>query len=391
MPKEFFITCPKGLEPLLFDEIVSLGIKKCKQTTAGVAVLGDIADAYRICLWSRLANRVLLNLSTFGVSNADDLYNGIYHIDWLPHFSSIGSFVVDFLGTSETLVNSVFSTQKVKDAIVDQMRKKTKNRPNINKDDPDVRINVRLYQGQVTVSIDLSGNSLHQRGYRLVGGRAPLKENLAAALLIRSGWPALAKSNAALVDPMCGSGTLLIEGLLMAANIAPGLLRKSFGFQRWRMHDEKAWQKLIAEAEEKRTEGLSKSLPIFMGYDRDTHLTEVAQENLELTGLEKWIRFKTCELTDLKNETQCETGLIICNPPYGERLESETETLEHLYQQLAKKFRDEFTGWQAAIFTGNEPLCARIGIRPGRKYQFFNGTLACKLFLYTLKQENYFQ
>ena len=243
--KEFFVTCPKDLEGLLEQELISLGAKETKQTVAGVKFVGDIILAYRVCLWSRLANRVLLVLATFNAEDADSLYHGVHRIKWLNHLRPDGSFVIDFVGISPTIKNSHFGALKVKDAIVDQIREATGKRPDINKEEPDLRINVYLYHEIATVSIDLSGESLHRRGYRSCPGAAPLKENLAAAILYRSRWPEFAKLGKPLFDPMCGSGTILIEAAMMAQDYAPGLLRKNFGFSKWLGHDRALWQKLL--------------------------------------------------------------------------------------------------------------------------------------------------
>lgn len=392
MSKELFVTCPKGIEPLLFAELSALNVGQCQQTTAGVAVYDDLKTAYRICLWSRLANRVLLRLHRFSAPNATMLYRGISDIDWLQHMSGNGSLVVDFAGTSAEITNTLFGAQKVKDAVVDQLRDATQQRPQITKINPDLRINVYLDRHQqATVSLDLSGSSLHQRGYRVDGGEAPLKENLAAAILIRSNWPVIAQQQGSLLDPMCGSGTLLIEGLLLAANIAPGLLRQQFGFERWRQHDQKIWQALLAEAQVARLASLAKPLPTLVGYDHDAAAIAMAQANARRCGLADYIQFSVAEIAQLKNSRSLATGLIVCNPPYGQRLAGgDDAALEALYQRLATQLRQHFLGWQASLFTGKEALCAHIGMRPSKKYQFYNGTLLCKLFLYPLNTANFF-
>jgi 23S rRNA (guanine2445-N2)-methyltransferase / 23S rRNA (guanine2069-N7)-methyltransferase len=391
MTSFFFVTCPKGLEPLLFEELVSLKVKGCLQTVAGVFCTDRIESAYRVCLWSRLANRVLLQLGKFKVDDAEQLYKGVYKINWLEHMGHETTFKVDFSGTSHAIDNTLFGAQKTKDALVDHIRFKSKLRPIVDMNKPALRINVRLYQDEASVSLDLSGDSLHQRGYRPWGGTAPLKENLAAALLIRAGWKTIAENGGALVDPLCGSGTLLIEGLMMAANIAPGLLRTKWGFEGWRGHNPSIWDALKKEAAHARLQGLAKKLPLIQGSDQDAYTIDLAKENLRLAGLENCIQLSVAKAEALQNTTSSPTGLLICNPPYGERLENETpdEALEMLYQAIAIQAREHFQGWELAILTSNPTLCSRIGLRPRRKYQFYNGRLECKFFLYTILESNF--
>lgn len=388
MNHQFFVTCPKGIEPLLWQELSDLGLSG-KQTTAGVSAKGGLEVGYKICLWSRLANRVFLELDSFPATDPAQLYRGIDRIDWLKHLHPTGTLAVDFSGQNEKINHSVFGAQKVKDAIVDQVRAKTQRRPSVNKVNPDVRINVRLQKDIATVSVDLSGQSLHERGYRLQTGKAPLKENLAAALLVRSQWPSLAEKGGFLLDPLCGSGTLLIEGCLMAAGIAPGLMHSEFGFSRWRQHQAKVWQALVAEAQAQKEQALQKPLPVFQGYDQDPQQIEFARENAKRAGVENYIQFEVRSVEQLEKRADS-TGLILCNPPYGERLQEESpDEWTALYQTLGKKLQ-LFVGSKAGIFTGNEALCAKIGIRPERHYKFFNGALPCKLFIYALEPENFF-
>ena len=230
----FFATCPKGLELLLVDELGSLGADEIKSTVAGVYFHGGLEVAYKACLWSRLANRVLLPLASFAAESAEQLYAGVQQIAWLEHMPAEGSLLVHFTGTNRAITNTHFGALKVKDAIVDQIRALTTLRPSINKETPDLRINLHLAQGDAHLSLDLSGESLHRRGYRKQGGAAPLKENLAAALLIRSGWPELAAKQWPLIDPMCGSGTIAMEAALYAQNIPPSYKRKYFVFKNWK-------------------------------------------------------------------------------------------------------------------------------------------------------------
>lgn len=248
-----FATTPKAMENILADELQSLGIENIKPTMAGVAFQGDLETAYRACLWSRTANRIFLLLSSFTVKSQEDLYNGVYSINWFEHLSPDGSFAVTFSAKNSTVINNThFGALKVKDAVVDQMRKKFQIRPSIDTDRPDIRINVYLQGETAQLSLDLSGESLHKRGYRDTSVKAPIKENLAAAMLLRCGWQKIAQQHGSLIDPMCGSGTLLLEAAMIAADFAPGLLRDYFGFIGWKQHDAECWQAVRYEALERK-------------------------------------------------------------------------------------------------------------------------------------------
>ncbi|OZB12630.1 MAG: 23S rRNA (guanine(2445)-N(2))/(guanine(2069)-N(7))-methyltransferase, partial [Marinobacter sp. 34-60-7] len=229
----FFVTCPKGVEYLLADELAGFGLSQVRNAPAGVWVEGDLAAGYRACLWSRLANRVILQLAEVNARTADELYEGLMALDWQAQIPANGTFRVTFLGSNEAIRNTQFGAQKVKDAIVDSIRGAGGARPSVAPKDPDVTVSARLNRGRLSVGIDLSGHSLHMRGYRTDKGIAPLKENLAAALLIRAGWPVIARAGGSFVDPMCGSGTLLIEAAMMALDLAPGRKSDRFGFEKW--------------------------------------------------------------------------------------------------------------------------------------------------------------
>jgi 23S rRNA (guanine2445-N2)-methyltransferase / 23S rRNA (guanine2069-N7)-methyltransferase len=229
----FFATCPKGIESLLADELRALGGEPVRETRAGVRFEGELRVAYRACLWSRLASRVLLPLAEFSAPSAEALYEGVRSIAWAAHIAPTGSLAVDSSVSQSAINHSHFAALKVKDAIVDQLRDAAGQRPSIDTDRPDVRVNLYLHRDAATVSLDLSGESLHRRGYRAESVAAPMKENLAAAVLIRAGWPAAARSGMPLVDLLCGSGTLPIEAAMMAGDVAPGLLRDYYGFLHW--------------------------------------------------------------------------------------------------------------------------------------------------------------
>ncbi len=379
-----FATAPKGVVSLLFEELPALGAVELKEQPAGVRFRGNLETAYRICLWSRCASRVLLRIAEFPAATPDELYTGIRGIDWGRHLSERGTLAVDLNLSRSRMTHSHFAALKVKDAIVDQFRERSGVRPSVEVRRPDVRVNVRLHRDRATVSLDLSGESLHRRGYRVEGGDAPLKENLAAAILLRAGWPEVARRGGPLLDPMCGSGTLPIEAALMAADIAPGSLREYFGFIGWKGHEPELWQRLLDEARERREVGL-RQLPAIIGYDADRRAVRSAIANVEAAGLRGAVHIERCELATLRNPRVSERGLLVVNPPYGERL-GEKASLGALYAQLGERLRGEFEGWRAAVFTGNPELAKRIGIRARRQYGFFNGSIPCRLFRFDVER-----
>ncbi|MDO6513488.1 MULTISPECIES: bifunctional 23S rRNA (guanine(2069)-N(7))-methyltransferase RlmK/23S rRNA (guanine(2445)-N(2))-methyltransferase RlmL [unclassified Neptuniibacter] len=383
---KLFLTCPKGLELLLEEELHQLGVEDTKQTVAGVQCHGDLEDAYRICLWSRLANRVLMPVYQGDAETTEDLYDAVQQVDWLDHMRSEGTLLIDFTGQTRAINNTHFGALKVKDAIVDQIRDLTGARPSVDKVAPDLRINVRMHRGKVTVAIDLSGDSLHRRAYRLQAGQAPMKENLAAAVLLRSGWPARIADFDLLLDPMCGSGTLLIEAAMMAADIAPGLQRKRYGFSRWTGHQKGIWDELVAEANGRKAKGLSQLEISLVGRDEDKSVLRSARQNAERAGVAEFIDFAACRVEDLEREQLPQgVGLLVTNPPYGERL-GETQQLMFLYRHLGDKLKEQFAGWTAAIFTSNPDLCKVMGMRADKQYKLFNGALESRLFVYPISE-----
>ena len=374
--KSFFGTCPKGIESLLADELRVLGAEAVKETRAGVAFQGTLATAYRACLWSRLASRVLLTLARFPAASAEALYAGVQGLHWGEHLDAHGTLAVDFTGTGSGITHSRFGALKVKDAIVDQLREESGARPSVDTGRPDVRVNVYLYRDEATLSLDLSGESLHRRGYRTEAVEAPLKENLAAAILLRANWPAIAAQGGAFVDLMCGSGTLPIEAALIAGDIAPGLTRDYYGFLRWKQHDPALWDGLIDEAEARREAGLVK-LPPICGYDHEARAVRYARENAAGAGLSQYVAIARRELSACAPE-DAPPGLIVVNPPYGERI-GEASELPALYAELGTQLKKNFPGWRAAVFTGNPELGKHMGLRANRYHTLFNGAIECRL------------
>jgi 23S rRNA (guanine2445-N2)-methyltransferase / 23S rRNA (guanine2069-N7)-methyltransferase len=384
-PLEWFAACPKGLEGLLLAELSALGAAATRETVAGVYFEGPLALGYRACLWSRLANRILRPITTIAAPDGDALYRGLSAVDWGLWFGPDQSFAIDFSGQNRHIRNTQFGAQRSKDAIVDWFSTHSGRRPSVARRDPDVRLNLRLVRDRAVLSLDFSGGSLHQRGYRLQAGVAPLKENLAAAILLRADWPGMAARGGALVDPMCGSATLLLEGAMMVADMAPGLKRKRFGFERLRDHNEAQWQAILADARGRAERGCNRELPEIRGYDADPGVIRRAQENIARCGLEKVVRVSCKPLAELKKPTHkpLPCGLLVCNPPYGERL-GDKESLAFLYRQLGEVVLREFPGWELAVFTSDLDLGRSTGLRSHKRYALWNGPIASHLLLFDL-------
>jgi 23S rRNA (guanine2445-N2)-methyltransferase / 23S rRNA (guanine2069-N7)-methyltransferase len=383
---QFFASCPPGVADLTAAELRDCGATQTGEFKLGVQFEGTLEAAYRACLWSRTASRILMPLSRFDAATPDALYRGVSAIPWHEHIGIGRTMAVDFGGQSSGITHTHFGALKTKDAIVDQLRERTGERPSIQLDQPDVRIDVRLDNDRGTVSLDLSGESLHRRAYRARGVAAPLKENLAAAILLRSGWPSVAKEGGSLVDPMCGSGTLLIEAAMMALDIAPGALRTHFGFVGWAGHDAELWQRLLGEAVARRAATAAVKLDI-RGYDSDPGAVHASLENIERAGLRQVIHVERRELAQLTRDGG-ERGLLITNPPYGERI-GDQDRLRELYALLGEKLRQHFEGWKAAVFTGNPPLAKSLSINAKRTHTLFNGRIECRLLRFDVVPAQY--
>ena len=385
----FFATTPKAMEDILVTELKQLGAKNVKPALAGAYFEGSLETAYRVCLWSRIANRVLLKLDTFTVTSQEDLYAGIYKINWFEHMKPDDSFAVSFNAkNSKAIDNTHFGALKVKDAVVDQMRKKFNKRPDIDTKQPNIRINVYLQNDQATLSLDLSGESLHRRGYRDVSITAPIKENLAAAILYRSKWPEIARQGGSLIDPMCGSGTILLEAAMIAADYAPGLQHKHFGFVHWKKHDPALWQSLLAEAQQRKEVGLQ-SLPTIVGFDQSRRAINAALLHIENAGLQNRIHVERRDINEATAAESWPKGIVVCNPPYGERLGNTEETAQ-LYREFGQVLKEQFEHWQAAMIISDPELGFRLGIRSQKPITLFNGALECKLLRFTIEEKNFF-
>ncbi|KTC64782.1 N6-adenine-specific DNA methylase (plasmid) [Legionella adelaidensis] len=373
-----FVSCPKGLEYLLEDELKALGLRVTRVSPQGVFGEATIQIIYQLCLWSRIANRIQLLLFNGQAHNEQTLYGLCNQFAWQTVFSANKTFAIEFHGSNPQIRNSMFGAQVVKDAIVDHFRRLQGVRPAINKEKPEILIHVHLKNDIVTVSFDLTGYSLHQRGYRSHAGAAPLKENVAASMLIRANWPHLASQGYTLYDPFCGAGTLIIEGAMIAAQIAPGLLRDDQSLHHWVLHQPSLWEKLRAQA-------LQQVRPVtqkFYGTDSDVRMIKIANENASRAGVARLVEFDVGYLKDAK--PLAPKGLLIANPPYGERLGDATQ-LVPVYQQLGSIMHTHFQGWRAAFITSNPLLAKATGLRAEKQYTLFNGPIECKL--YTLNLE----
>ncbi|SEK92284.1 bifunctional 23S rRNA (guanine(2069)-N(7))-methyltransferase RlmK/23S rRNA (guanine(2445)-N(2))-methyltransferase RlmL [Halomonas daqiaonensis] len=388
---DFLATCPRGLELLLADELAALGAVPGKTTVAGVHLRASLEGAYRICLWSRLANRLVLCLAQEeGIETPESLRAASAAIDWRLHLESGATLAVDFHGRSEAIRHTRFGAQTVKDGVVDRLHAEGRPRPDVDTDQPDLRLYAHLHRGRLILGVDLSGDSLHRRGYRRDVGHAPLKENLAAALLVRAGWSALAREGAPLVDPLCGAGTLLIEAAMMAADIAPGLARERFGFHGWAGHDERCWRELRREAEARASIGRKRCRSPLFGFDESPPALAAAKANAMRAGVPALIELEGASLAGLERPEglpDTPRGLVMTNPPYGERL-GELPELIRLYGQLGERVKRAFPGWQLAVFTANPDLGHRIGLRAHKQYSLRNGPLEAKLLLMAIPDED---
>jgi 23S rRNA (guanine2445-N2)-methyltransferase / 23S rRNA (guanine2069-N7)-methyltransferase len=318
-------------------------------------------------------------MGSIDAGSARSVYDAVKRIDWREHLSPSATLACDCSGGNASIRHTIYGSQLLKDAVCDNLRDATGERPNIKPERPDVLLHLHVEGPTALLSVDFSGESLHRRGYRAAGGRAPLKENAAAAVLLRAGWPGVCERGGVLLDPMCGSGTLLIEGALIAADAAPALDRDYFGFMGWRGHDARLWEQLRAEARERR--GARPVRRCILGSDIDADAVRTAIANGENAGVADWLHVEKRSLAEIVPPKG--GGLIVTNPPYGERIGAESG-LPALYSELGSVLRDRFQGWQAAILTGNPPLARNLGIYAKRTHRFFNGPIECRLLRFDL-------
>jgi 23S rRNA (guanine2445-N2)-methyltransferase / 23S rRNA (guanine2069-N7)-methyltransferase len=372
---KFFASCGKGLEYLLADELVALGCARATATIAGVNVEGSLLDAQRAVLWSRLASRVLWPLAEFYCDDEDALYRNVVELPWPTHLDATMTLAVDAHVSGEAITHARYAAQRVKDGVVDKLRAWSGERPSVDLDAPDLRLNLVVRKGRAIVSVDLGGGPLHRRGWRRAQGEAPLKETLAAAVLLRGGWPRVYAEGGALLDPMCGSGTLLIEGAAMAADVAPGLRRHGeTPPSRWLGFDQAAWLRLHDEAMVRERAGRGVLRPVFFGSDYDPHAIRAARENATAAGFRDAIALDDRQVGALLPRPEAR-GLVVCNPPYDARLQADAT----LYRALGDALKRVVPGWRASLLCGSDDLARATGLRAQKRYQLFNGALECSL------------
>ena len=371
--KQLFATTARGFEELLKSELTELGAQDAKVAQGGVHYWVDDETLYRTLLWSRLSSRILLPIVQAKVFSDLDLYSAVVGVNWLDYFDEKVHFFVDFNGTNQEIRHTQFGAMRVKDGIVDYFERHGRARPNVDKEQPDIRIHAYLNRDEVVLSLDLSGDALHMRGYREDTGKAPLRETLAAAIVLRSGW----RKGTPLVDPMCGSGTLLIEAAQMEAQIAPQLYRLHWGFDFWQGHNQAVWEKVkeealaLAEVEKQR-----ENPPHFYGFDLDHRVLQKAKQNAKNAGVAHLMQWQQGDVAAIKNPSPNVAGTVICNPPYGERLGT-TPALIALYSVFGQRLKQQFAGWNASIFSGEPSLLDCLRLRSHRQFKAKNGPLDC--------------
>ncbi|NBI43510.1 bifunctional 23S rRNA (guanine(2069)-N(7))-methyltransferase RlmK/23S rRNA (guanine(2445)-N(2))-methyltransferase RlmL [[Haemophilus] felis] len=371
--KQLFATTARGFEELLKVELMELGAQDCQITQGGVHFYADDEIQYRVLLWTRLASRILLPIVTTKIYSDLDLYSAVVGQSWLDYFDERAQFMVDFNGTNRDIRHTQFGAMRVKDGIVDYFERQGCRRPTVDKNDPDVRIHTYLNREELVMSLDLSGDALHLRGYREDTGAAPLRETLAAAIVLRSGW----QRGTSLVDPMCGSGTLLIEAAQMQANIAPQLHRLHWGFDFWKGHNPQAWDKVKGDAVALAEQTFKQnSQANFYGFDLDHRVLQKAKGNAKNAGVAHLIQFQQGDVAALKNPVAAEKGTVICNPPYGERLGT-TPALIALYSVFGQRLKQQFADWNVSIFSGEPALLDCLRLRSHRQFKAKNGPLDC--------------
>ncbi|MFO8088232.1 MAG: bifunctional 23S rRNA (guanine(2069)-N(7))-methyltransferase RlmK/23S rRNA (guanine(2445)-N(2))-methyltransferase RlmL [Desulfatiglandaceae bacterium] len=380
----FTATCAGGLEAILSSEIAGFGAGILKTSPGAVYFQGNLEPAYRACLWSRFANRVLNPVAEVNAQDENELYRQALEIDWPKYFDPDKTFSVICNATRASISNTHFAALRLKDAVADRFTAAFGRRPNVDTQDPDITLHLYLEGSRGSISMDMAGGSLHKRGYRLHGDQAPLKETLAAAIVHLSGWPYRDPAAPPLIDPMCGSGTLLIEAALMYGGMAPGLLRKRFGFHGWRGHDETIWRRLHNEAIEKAEKAKNLRWPSIVGYDASRSAVAAALENINRAGLKGLVHVERRELARLTRPSTRnlgKPGFVVSNPPYGHRLES-WDSVPFLYACLGRKIREQLPGWRTALLTAEDAQANSFGLTPERYHELFNGPIKCRLIIF---------
>ena len=387
--QNFFATCPKGLENLLFRELVDLNASSIKETVSGVSFSGNMELAMRVCLYSRFASRIIMNLNTFRCDDDTDLYLGAKGIGYERYFDSDKTIAVSFNGTNRHIRNTQYGALRVKDAVCDRFVECKLERPDVQKNNPDIHIIATLKKGELAVGIDLSGSAQFWREYHRTTGAAPLKENLAAAMVVRSGF----NGSQNFIDPMCGSGTLLLEAALLATDTAPGLARSSYGFMNLKDYDENKWQEIYNEALERSNQGKRKAQELgvkIFGFDADSAVVQRARDNIEHAGFSELVSVEHCLLDNLTNPCQGVNELpcvVVTNPPYGERMGNFNELIL-LYTTLGHKLKTLFKGGRAAVISTSQELLSCLRLSLDKSYRLFNGALECQLRVFNLDHES---
>ncbi|MEL7332755.1 MAG: THUMP domain-containing protein [Cyanobacteria bacterium J06560_2] len=371
---QYFATVARGLEPLMVRELEQLGAADVEPGFCGAAFKGDRTLLYKVNLWARLPFRILLRLREFDCVNSDDLFAGVQRIDWSEYLTPDLTIAVTATGKTAALNHTHFTSLQVKNAIVQQQMDQLGFRSDVDTHEPDLRINVHLHEDRATISLDSSGDSLHRRGYRPAVGAAPLKESLASALIQISDW----QPDQAFFDPLCGSGTLPLEAALQSLRVAPGLFRERFGFETWLDFDEALWDNMLNDAEDQQQEDMAAFVG---GSDRNPNVITQANSNAQKCGIEHLVQFQQSELADV--EAPADSGILLCNPPYGERLGKDTD-LGAFYKQLGTVLKQRFKGWTAYVLSGNKALSSNIGLKSASRSPVYNGALLCQLMKYEI-------
>ncbi|HVP08332.1 MAG TPA: THUMP domain-containing protein [Burkholderiales bacterium] len=374
MTERFFATSPRGLEALLSAELAALGAREVTQMPGGVSFRGDWRVCYAANLWSRLASRVLWRVAEFGYASEKDLYEAARAVDWPRYFDVERTLRVNVAATKSPLKSLDFATLRVKDAICDRFRDESGRRPDVERARPDVRVHAFLEAARGALYLDTSGEPLFKRGWRSGAGEAPLRENLAAGLVLLSGW----KFDEPLLDPMCGAGTILAEAAAMARGRAPGM-RRSFGFEKLKAFDSSVWEKMRRESGNPTP---PKALQLF-GSDNDPRAIGEAKRTLAAAGVERWVKLERADI--LERAAPAPAGVMIANPPYGERLGSK-DALAEFYPKLGSALKRHFPGWRCHFFTADLRLPKLVRLQPQRRVPLYNGALECRLYEFRIVQ-----